>query len=202
MKLHYEKTFNGDVTTLPQREHAPGSVKFREPDDPSRMALIANGGALVLMVLTFGGLFLRILHAQDIVLTDFPAQFLIGALLFLVTVFPHELLHASCFRGDVYLYTYLKKGMLFVVGPEDMSRGRFVFMSLLPNLVFGFLPYLLFMLQPAWLWLGVLGATAIPGGFGDYFNVFNCLTQVPKGGIVYLSGMNSYWYLPSSSEMR
>jgi hypothetical protein len=196
MKLHYEKTFNGDVATLPQRSHAPGAVKFREPDDPSRMALIANGGAVVLMILTFGLLILRVIHTQDIALADFPAQFVIGSLLCLAAIFPHELLHASCFRGDVYLYTFLKKGMLFVVGPEDMSRGRFIFMSMLPNLVFGFLPYLLFMIHPAWLVLGVFGAVSIPCGFGDYFNVFNCLTEVPKGGIVYLSGMNSYWYLP------
>ncbi|MBQ9044558.1 MAG: DUF3267 domain-containing protein [Oscillospiraceae bacterium] len=198
MKLHYEKTFNGDVATLPQREHAPGAVKFREPESPARMALIANGGALVLMVLTFVGMFWRIFHARELVLDNFPMQFIIGSLLVLITLFPHELLHASCFRGDVYLYTYLKKGMLFVVGPEDMSRGRFVFMSMLPNLVFGFVPYILFLIHPAWLWLGVFGAMAIPSGFGDYFNVFNCLTQVPKGGIVYLSGFNSYWYMPET----
>ena len=196
MKLHYEKTFNGDVNSLPQREHAPGAVKFREPEDPARMSLIANGGAIVLMILTFAGLIWRITHMPGRVSIEFTTAFMIGALLFLITLFPHELLHASCFRGDVYLYTYLKKGMLFVVGPEDMTRGRFVFMSLLPNLVFGFVPYILFMIHPAWTILGAFGAMAIPGGFGDYLNVFNCLTQVPKGGIVYLSGFHSYWYKP------
>ena len=202
MKLHYEKTFNGDVATLPQREHAPGTVKFREPEDPAKLGLIANGGALVLMLLTFGGLILRLLHAPELRGTDFMEAFFFGALLTLASLFPHELLHASCFRGDVYLYTFLKKGMLFVVGPEDMTRGRFVFMSMLPNLVFGFVPYLLYMIHPAWLVLGVFGAMSIPSGFGDYFNVFNCLTQVPKGGIVYLSGFHSYWYMPSSPEMH
>lgn len=198
MKLHYEKQFNGDVTTLPQRSHAPGAVKFREPDDPAKLSLIANGGAAVLFLLTFAVLSMRILHTPTDGKVEFLPSFLIGAFLSVVTMFPHELLHASCFRGDVYLYTFLKKGMLFVVGPEDMSRGRFVFMSLLPNLVFGFLPYTLFLIHPAWTILGVFGAMSIPAGFGDYFNVFNCLTQVPKGGIVYLSGMNSYWYLPQA----
>ena len=198
MRLHYEKTFNGDVSTLPQREHAPGAVKFREPEDPAKMSLIANGGALVLFVLTFGGMFWRILGSKTNGEFDFMLAFMVGAILSLLSLFPHELLHASCFRGDVYLYTFLKKGMLFVVGPEDMSRGRFVFMSMLPNLVFGFVPYILFLVHPAWLILGVFGAMNIPAGFGDYMNVFNCLTQVPKGGLVYLSGMNSYWYLPKS----
>ena len=198
MKLHYEKAFNGDANTLPQREHPAGAVKFREPDDPARLALIANGGAVVLLILTFAGLILRLIHAPEIRSIDFMPAFFFGTLLTLVSMFPHELLHASRFRGDVYLYTYLKKGMLFVVGPEDMSRGRFVFMSLLPNLVFGFLPYVLYLLHPAWLVLGVFGAMSIPSGFGDYFNVFNCLTQVPRGGLVYLSGFNSYWYKPDN----
>ena len=196
MRLHYEKTFNGDVSTLPQREHAPGAVKFREPEDPAKMSLIANGGALVLFVLTFGGMFWRILGAKANGEFDFMLAFMVGAVLSLLSLFPHELLHASCFRGDVYLYTFLKKGMLFVVGPEDMSRGRFVFMSMLPNLVFGFVPYILFLIHPAWTILGVFGAMSIPAGFGDYMNVFNCLTQVPRGGIVYLSGFHSYWYMP------
>ena len=41
---------------------------------------------------------------------------LLGSLLIL---FPHELLHAVCFKNDVYLYTNFKQGMLFVVGTES-----------------------------------------------------------------------------------
>ena len=117
----------------------------------------------------------------------------------LATLLPHELLHGICFKGEVELWTNLKMGMLFVIGTEDMSKGRFVFMSLLPNLVFGWIPYLLFMIQPQWVFLGALGAVTIPMGVGDYYNVYNCLTQVPKGALVYLSGMHSYWYLPKTS---
>lgn len=87
-------------------------------------------------------------------------------------------------------------GMLFVVGTEDMSKARFVFMSLLPNLVFGWIPYLVFLVQPQWIFLGAMGAISIPMGIGDYYNVYNCVTQVPKGAQVYLSGMHSYWYVP------
>lgn len=50
-------------------------------------------------------------------------------------IFPHELLHALCFKKDVYLYTNLKQGMLFVIGTETMSKGRFIFMSMLPNII-------------------------------------------------------------------
>ena len=123
-------------------------------------------------------------------------QIFVGCLLSLVALFPHELLHAVCFREDVYLYTNLKQGMLFVVGPEDMSRARFVFMSLLPNLVFGFLPYVLGMLFPQCVFLLAFGALNIGSGAGDYYNVFNALTQMPKGARTYLHGFHSYWYIP------
>ena len=115
----------------------------------------------------------------------------------MILVLPvHEFLHASCFRGDVEFYTALKKGLLFVIGTEDMTKARFVFMSLLPNLVFGVLPYLAFLLGLRSFWLGLFGAICIGSGGGDYINVFNCLTQVPRGGLVFMSGMHSYWYKP------
>lgn len=86
--------------------------------------------------------------------------------------------------------------MLFVVGPEEMSKVRFVFMSLLPNLVFAFLPFLAGMLFPRLLYFLVLGALTIGMGFGDYYNVYNTLTQMPKGARTYLYGFHSFWYLP------
>ena len=85
--------------------------------------------------------------------------------------------------------------MLFVVGTEDMSKARFVFMSLLPNLVFGFLPYLIYLMTGQAV-LGTLGTLAIGMGAGDYYNVFNALTQMPRGARTYLHQFNSYWYMP------
>ena len=70
-------------------------------------------------------------------------------------------------------------------------------MSLLPNLVFGFLPFVLFLLQPQWSILGTLGVISIGCGVGDYYNVYNALTQVPKGAIIYNKGFHSYWAYPS-----
>ena len=112
--------------------------------------------------------------------------------------FPHELLHAVCFREDVYLYTNWKQGMLFVLGPETMSKGRFIFMSLLPNLVFGVIPYILGMLFPKLVFAAALGVLATSMGAGDYYNVFNAATQMPKGSRTYLYKFHSYWYLPKT----
>ena len=134
-------------------------------------------------------------RAKDYILEG-SVQLFIGCLCSMLVLFPHELLHAVCFKKDVYLYTNWSQGMLFVVGPEDMSKARFIFMSLLPNIVFGFLPYILGMIFPKCLFLLSLGVLSAGMGAGDYYNVFNALTQMPKGARTYLYKFNSYWYMP------
>lgn len=116
----------------------------------------------------------------------------------ILTMFPHELLHALCFKEDVYLYTNFKQGMVFVLETETMSKKRFIFMSLLSNLVFGFLPYCLSFLGTKYLMFALWGVIAVAMGAGGYYNVFNALTQMPKGAGTYLYQMNSYWYIPEN----
>lgn len=185
MIFHNAGTYNGNERSLPRRTDVPSAVPFREPQDMRALARIAS---LISIVITLGGLLAAGLRARAVILD------LWGCLLYFAALLPHELLHAVCFQKDVYLYSNLKQGMLFVIGTESMSRARFVFMSLLPNAVFGLLPFVLFMLVPRLTALGTLGVLALGSGAGDYLNVYNALTQVPKGGKVFLSGMHSYWY--------
>ena len=192
MKLHYKGKFDGKEETLPQREHPAGAVQFREPD-AKRFTLIANIGALLLAAVLLVPFVLR---GMPYFSAKTPVQMWIACLLFFAVLFPHELLHALCFRGDVELYTWLKRGALFVVGTEDMSKGRFIFMSLLPNLVLGIVPFALFLVLPQVSALGFFGLIAISAGFGDYINVFFALTQMPKGAKTYMSGFHSFWYMP------
>ncbi len=197
MKLTYKGKYNGDPASLPCREHKPNAVQFKEFDNMKQLAVIVNVIAVVLTVPLLAGLYLRM--GADIRDFDFIGIY-IGLVLSLVSMFPHEFLHAVCFKKEVYLYTNFKQGMLFVTGPETMSKARFIFMSLLPNLVFGFLPYLIFMLFPHLTFLGSLGALAIGMGAGDYYNVFNALRQMPKGARTYMHGLHSYWYMPVEKD--
>lgn len=187
MKLIYKGQFDGNPSSLPHGEHKEGAIKFKEPDNPKKLAIIANGIALGLTVVCFIIFSLR---------SSFLNFSFLGVIASLIILFPHELLHAICFKDTVYLYTNLKQGMLFVVGPEIMTRNRFVFMSLLPNIIFGFIPFILFLIHPQWTFLGTLGAISIGSGAGDYMNVYNALTQMPKNALTYLYQFNSYWYTP------
>lgn len=198
MKFVYKGKYK-DEAQLPVKDHPAGYVPFKEPESMGKLAAIANGISLIVLLLIGVLCFLRGQAGFDSLDTfmcefrGFPACYL-GLLVALLSMFPHEFLHAICFREEVQMYTNLRKGMLFVVGTEDMSRARFVFMSLLPNLVFGFIPFILYMIFPQYAFFAGLSVFAVAAGAGDYMNVFNCLTQVPKGALVYMSGLHSFWY--------
>lgn len=190
MKFHYAGKFNEDENSLPQREHEQGYVPFKEPKDMEKFAVIIAIANVLVYLILFGIAYLVNRHNL------FTG---IGFCLGFLCLVPHEFLHAICFKEDVYMYTNLKQGMLFVVGQENMSKTRFCFMSLLPNIIFGFIPFIIYMINPTLEILGELGAFSIAAGVGDYLNVFNALTQMPKGAKTYLSGMHSYWYLPEKN---
>ncbi|MDE5764629.1 MAG: DUF3267 domain-containing protein [Ruminococcus sp.] len=188
MKFHYAGKYNGDENSLPQREHPANSVPFREPQNMKMFSVIMNILAGIIVIL-----FLLIASAVS-EKGIFSLAGELGILCFIITMIPHEFLHAVCFKDDIFMYQNLKQGMLFVVGTEDMSKSRFILMCLLPNIIFGIVPFIIFLIFPDMIFLGTLGAMAISGGAGDYLNVFNCLTQVPNGAKVYMSGMHTYWH--------
>lgn len=192
MKLHYKGKYDLNPDSLPHGEHIPGAVPFKEAKDSRQLAIIANAASVVIMVLLAVPAWFR---CREYLFAS-PFQMMFGAIASMLILFPHEILHALCFKEDVYLYTNWKQGLLFVVGPETMSKGRFIFMSLFPNLVFGIFPYLLGMLLPNLVFAVVLGILATGMGAGDYYNVFNAATQMPRGSRTYLYQFNSYWYIP------
>lgn len=187
MKLHYMGKYNMNPDDLPHDEHEEGAVKFREPEDPKTLGLIGNGLAIGIFVIIYGIMYIR---DSSMTLNAW------GALIAVASLVPHEILHALCFKGDVYMYTNLRHGMLFVTSTERISKGHFIFMSMLPNLVFGFAPFIIYLIFPKCTILGTMGLIGIASGAGDYINVFNAITQMPKGAYTYLHKFGSYWYMP------
>lgn len=192
MKLHMAGKYDGNEENLPKREHPQNYVPFKEPQDMRKLAIIVNGISIALIVI----LMIPFIWLGHSYIGENSLWMALGFLASMVTFIPHEFLHAICFKGDVYMYSNLSKGMMFVVGTEDLSKARFVFLSLLPNLVFGVMPFIVFLVAPQITFLGAFGISCISMGAGDYMNVFNALTQMPKGAKTYLSGMHSFWYIP------
>ena len=193
MKIHFKGKYNMDPDSLPNRPHRPGAQMFKEIGDIQTLGRQMNKIALIMMVVL---VVCYVLRVGKSVLMEQSDQVFAAAICSMLVLLPHEFLHAICFREDTYIYTALRQGLLFVFGPEDMTKRRFVFMSLLPNLVFGIIPFVIGMIWPEKVFFGVLGVLSIPAGVGDYYNIRNALQQVPKGGLIYMYGFHSYWYLP------
>ena len=140
MNLYYMGKYDLNPESIPAKPHKPNYVKFKEPEDPKKLRRIAR----IICIVLFPILIIPLIFKGAVV--AFTAIW-VGAVISLLVLFPHEIMHALCFKEDVYLFINLKYGMLFVSGPEDMSKARFIFMSLLPNIVLGFIPYLVFLIN-------------------------------------------------------
>ena len=163
MKLHYGGKYKNPQDLKNDGILPENAVIFREPD-MRLLSIIGNIGAIVVLAVLTAIVYL--ICKPDF--RHFMNQNFTATLLFMALLIPHEILHALCFREDVYLYNGLSMGLLFIYGTESMSKARFIFMSLLPNLVLGVVPFVLFLVHPDWSFLGLLGAFCISGGFGDY----------------------------------
>ena len=179
MRIHYRGKFNGDMDSLPKGNVMPGDTPFSEPETQGELVRAAAAWSMAacmpaaILLLVLGG--------------GIQAVSGWGILLAFAMALPHEFLHAVCFRQDVYIYTDLRQGMLFVTGPESMSRRRFVFMSLLPN-------------NLGLTVLGTMGAVPLSMSGGDFLNVSNALRQMPPGALTHLRGFHSWWYMPEDQE--
>lgn len=191
MIFHNAGKYDGNEDHLPQREHHPNAVPFKEAKDMKKFSLICNLGCILIMII----LFVPFIILVGKYIPDNTIWLATGGICGGLALFPHELLHALFYKKDVYYYHDLSKCLLFVIGTEDMSKSRFISMCLCPNILLGIVPYIVFLIFPNMLFFGLIGIICIGTGFGDYVNAYNAIRQMPKGAKTYLCGMHSYWYL-------
>lgn len=65
MKLHYMGKFNLDPDSLPQAEHKPGAVEFKEADSMKKLSIIANTVACIILVILGAAAFFRIVPVAE-----------------------------------------------------------------------------------------------------------------------------------------
>jgi len=186
MVFHYAGKYDGEENKLPHKEHHPKAVPFKEPEDSKALSLIANIGCIALIIL----LSIPFIFLGKSFIPGRWIWIIVGAACSCLSLLPHEFLHAICYKEDVYLYTDFAHGLVFVIGTEDMGKWHFVFMCLCPNIIFGLIPYIVFLLWPHHVGLGFFGIICIGMGFGDYLNVYNAIKQMPQNAKTYLCGMH------------
>lgn len=175
-----------------------GACPLREPDSFAKINLVAMGICLPLIILIVAAV--AVSHAMCGALPfKYPLQLWVGYLLALVSVLPHELLHAAALpkSAEVGLWIAPKHLAAFVTTTVPMSKGRFLFVSAVPSLVLGWIPLAIWFFlasSPTSAILFSFGALGTLFGAGDLMNIFNVATQVPRGATVQNSGFHTYWY--------
>ena len=200
MKLIWKGKFES-MDQLPIGELPENAVRFREPETPAKLSMVASLFLIPVLFLLIAAVVVKIL--LGFTKGDYTLYNPWGWVLALAMILPHEVLHAVAFpkHAEVQVWYSLKNMMAFVVSTCPTSKARFIFLSLLPNLVFGFVPLLIWMFVPdeQRQLSGLLfsfAAFSLMMGVGDFLNIFNALTQMPKNSITQLSGFHSYWYMP------
>ncbi|MEF9952309.1 MAG: DUF3267 domain-containing protein [Clostridium sp.] len=189
----------------------PRAVKY---DEPNSISEILNMGVKLfspMFIILFIFIFIRLrfwsVSIGDINFVSLGIALVVGFVLQIVLVFVHEILHAVSFPRKARKEVWIKPSefVAFVYSNEIVSKARFIWMSLCPNIILGFIPYLLWM-------AGIFGLDSllskiviitaifnIMSGVGDYLNVYLTIKQVPKGGLVQSYGFHSYWILKTET---
>lgn len=191
------------LNDLPKGELPENAVVFKEPETPEKFNLAAT---FFTLPVTAFAVILFFLKSAVYGWISFPVH-IAGVLASFLAVLPHELLHAVCFPkdADVGIYYSPKNLMMFVMSVHPVSKARFILLSLLPSMVFGLAPMVIWLFVPDGpFWHGTLftgGFLSLLMGSGDYVNAVNALRQMPKGAYTQPSGFHSYWFMPADRDM-
>lgn len=185
-----------DAKSLPKGNYIEGSTKFKEFETQKELTYWANrvGGVITVFILI---LFAIRTHSIPISWGS-----LVGMLLAIVALFPHELIHGLCYKQDAQLYTNLKQGTIVLFGTETFSKTRYMVMTLLPSFVLGFIPFVLSWIFTSQIWLAWFSAFSLGLGITDYYNAYNAGKQMPKEAQTYIYDFHSYWYIPQGTVMK
>jgi hypothetical protein len=196
MKLVWKGCYKGQEY-LPKGNLPENAVKYKEPKNTLILNIVA--AAYSIPVIFFISIATALKLPKGV---GFPSMFNSwGVLLAALMILPHEFLHASCFPkgAEVGIWVAPKSLLAFVHCVEPVSKNRFIFISLLPNIVFGLLPFIVWFIVPYDVpgnnILYSFACVSLLFGSGDYMNICNTLLQVPNGALTQLSGFHSYWFM-------
>jgi len=173
------------------------AVIFKEPNSITSALLLGSIISLPIMICMTIGLVLKIGSINNIKLGVYIALPILVIILSLL----HEIIHGLCFPKEFEKEIWVKfnEGALFVYCNKQVSKKRFIWVCVSPNLILGFIPFLLFIIgvfdfnNNISNLVGLISWSMTLGGIGDYLNIYNAVKQVPKNAYVFNYGFHSFW---------
>jgi len=188
------------IDQLPEGNLPDNAVKFNEPETFLTLNLMAS--IFVIPVFCIFGILYYIKTFLGLTV-DFWGMFnIIGFVMSVIMLIPHEYLHAIALpkQAEVQVWYSFRNMLMFTYTTYPTSKLRFILSSLLPGSIFGFIPLAIWMFIPDGS--AEISKTLFSFAFfslvlciGDFINVLNAATQMPRNSVTQLSGMHSYWYM-------
>ncbi|MEJ6950749.1 DUF3267 domain-containing protein [Natronospora cellulosivora (SeqCode)] len=203
MKLNWKGRFK-DKSQLEKGDLPENAVQFREPDSFLTLNIVACFFIIPVFILLGIAIYMK----RELGLLEGTANYwdLRGFILAFIMILPHEFLHALAFpkEAEVQVWYSPKSLMAFVFSSYPVSKKRFIFLSLLPNMIFGFIPLIVWIFIPETYWftdtLVSFAFLSLVMGGGDYMNVFNASWQMPRAAYTQSSGFHSFWFMPEKMK--
>lgn len=189
-----------EVKNLPKGNLPDKAVQFKEPDSALKLNLTMLLFVIPLFLFSFFVCMIKLVLFGEVEVNFFNNLWVWVAIIPMFIV--HELLHAIAFPSDeepVGIGYSSKYFVAFAYSNVPVTKGRFIFISILPNLILGVLPIIIWIFIPNGYVADSIFCFAIislVSGAGDLMNVWNAWIQMPKGALTQLSGFHSYWYMP------
>lgn len=195
MKIEYKGVI--DYAGQIEASAPAGAVKYIDPYDE-------NCGTDNKMIYSLLGILLPaiLLGIRYLMEGEMPFVFnILGCLVGCVLLLPHELMHGICFRqkAHVGVYQMIRPSKMFIAANEPVSKSRYIFMRLFPNLVMGVLPLVIWMFISPETYLAKtlfsIGFINMIAGAEDYMNIRRTIRYVPPFSQIYVSGIKTH-YVP------
>lgn len=174
------------------------AIQLRMPRDLNGMQTTALPFVLPPALLCFGAVFLKtmLVHHRQIR----PLWLAVGAVIGLLFMFVHELLHAIVYPKDAYVYIGIvpESFAAAALASHPMKRKRFLLMTLLPS-VLGIVPLVLFWLLPkdTVVLNSIIFGISVIGlvmPYPDYYTAYQVLRQTPKECFVQYEKDDVYYF--------
>lgn len=174
--------------------------KIKLPDEATKVVNQSSSTLLFQYILPIHLVFVLLLYVKT---TENFINMInsIAIITWLFMVLVHELLHVIALpkRMSTKIWFSVKYGTGFVVFNGALNKYRFLFMSLLPNVILGILPLLVWLIFPfkndfnstfvfTFSYIGVMI------GFIDYAKSINVIRKVPSNAVISMSEGILYWH--------
>ena len=172
----------------------PGDAKKLISDQNTWMVYLL---VVPILIIAYVGIRLRLPYVTGAMFIKWAT--LLGVALTLPFLVVHEFIHAICCPRNSEIFLYVTAAGICLIPTCPLSKRRYVIMALMPTVILGILPFLV------WLFQAELNAqtSSILFGFslgslstciGDIYNVILASAKMTAGSVLVTSGKDCYYF--------